>query len=356
MGAARRGGRGGAGGRARDGRAAQSRVASRRSTASLGRAVASVRKGAPAAAPGGMTAIIAFLEPLRLERCAEKCADAGYSFVNDLLAAEPDELDLLFASLRLRKPEERRFRETVDAQKKQTGQKRGGMSRRSDSQSLELVAELLAPLQLGRYAVICTSKGYSFAKDVIGSDDDELAQLLLELAVRAPEERRLRNFLGRPPVPADPVMAAAQKERVRVAIEEARVVAEEAEAAELEAQKKAEEKAVRKAAKKALRQEYKAKVIKFMQVWMGNNLRGIFELWRAAVALRLEYRAKVAQFVELWMGKNMWGSFELWKAVVVLGKSERAELAEQQRIAAEVAEEQQRIDAEQAEAERIAAA
>ena len=211
-----------------------------------------------------MSPIAAFLVPLRLERHAEKYAEAGYPFADDLLAATPDELDLLCVSLTLRKPEERRFREAVEVQTNQSGQNRGGVSRRStgsDSQPPELVAELMEPLQLGRFAKICTSKGYSFAKDVIGSDDEELAQLLRELGMKPPEERRLRKYLGRPPVPADPALAAAQKEQARVAIEEARAAAEEAEAAELEAQKKAEEKAARKAAKKG---EFTSKLLQLL--------------------------------------------------------------------------------------------
>ena len=51
-----------------------------------------------------------------------------------------------------------------------------------------------------------------------------------------------------------------------------------------------------------------------------------------ATALRQEYKAKVVKFLEMWMGNSLRGSFELWKAAVALGKSERAVAAEAARL------------------------
>lgn len=286
------------------------RVVNRRNQA-LSRAVSSVRKYKPAVVPplshgstrnGGVAlgeTVSEFLEPLRLEHYAKGCVAQGYCFAEDLVAAAAtgadEELVALFEALRIRKPEERRFRQALlDKPTKTAAQDLRG--RHSATGTLqELVGELLEPLQLGRYASLMCRKGYPYCNDVTSADDGELTQLLQSLKMRPPEERRLRKHLGRPSIPEDPAKVAAHREAIaaaKAAEEEAQM---EDRAAALAASAEEEVRAARRASKKKARAENKAKALKFLSAMMGNNLRNGFVKWKDAVGIEKAKRAAVTE-------------------------------------------------------------
>ena len=83
--------------------------------------------------------------------------------------------------------------------------------------------------------------------------------------MRAPEERRLRKYLGRQPVPEDPAKAAEQREALAAskAVEEAAQQAEEQAVARAAADEEA--RAKRRELRKKTRAEQKAKALKFLR-------------------------------------------------------------------------------------------
>jgi hypothetical protein len=113
--------------------------------------------------------------------------------------------------------------------------------------------------------------------------------------MRPPEERRLRKHLGRPPVPEDPVVAAAQREALAVAEAAANKADEEEQAAAEAAAAEAEARAERRALRRTMRTEHKAKVVKFLSAMMGNNLRISFAKWRGGVTQGKAERAAAAE-------------------------------------------------------------
>ena len=221
----------------RGGRAGGSRGSGRRS---LAQQVAGTRKHPSSArkakqsSPGrGLEHVEELLEPLRLDRYAERCVQQGYAYTNDIVGADAAELATLCESLGLRKPEERRLQQALLMRRMGMGKKKPPVK--------ELVEEMLISIELGTYARLMAGYGFVFTDDLASAEEAEFGELLQAIEMRVPEQRRLRRALNRPP-PPDPAATAA------------------AEAAELEAKRAAEAKAERKAKSRALRAEQKAKV------------------------------------------------------------------------------------------------
>ena len=221
----------------RGGRAGGSRGGGRRS---LAQQVAGTRKHPSSArkakqsSPGrGLEHVEELLEPLRLDRYAERCVQQGYAYTNDIVGADAAELATLCESLGLRKPEERRLQQALLMRRMGMGKKKQPVK--------ELVEEMLISIELGTYARLMAGYGFVFTDDLASAEEAEFGELLEAIEMRVPEQRRLRRALNRPP-PPDPAATAA------------------AEAAELEAKRAAEAKAERKAKSRALRAEQKAKV------------------------------------------------------------------------------------------------